>query len=356
VRTGAAAGFDAAVAALFLPFETGAIAWPPAGDVAFLRARAGAWLHEPHADRILCEQGFKPFADALGRAGARIVAEIPAEPRYPLVLLLPPRQRSEARALFARALGHLEPGGILVAAQSNDEGARSGESDLERLAGPVLTLSRHKCRVYWSPAQARVIDPALLQEWLALDAPRPVGDGQWLSRPGLFAWDRIDAGSLLLASHLPSTLHGRVADLGAGWGWLASEVVRHCTDVAAIDLYEAERRALEPARLNLTRAVHESGRDIEVGVHWHDVAAGLPCRYDAIVSNPPFHQGRAGEPDLGRAFIASAADALEDGGAFWLVANQHLPYESILAARFARVREVVVQVGFKVIEASGPRR
>jgi len=88
-------------------------------------------------------------------------------------------------------------------------------------------------------------------------------------------------------------------------------------------------------------------------VHWHDVTRGLPRRYDAIVSNPPFHQGRADLPELGRAFIDAAANALLPHGRLWLVANRHLPYEATLAARFNEVRTVVTQDGFKVIEARG---
>ena len=87
--------------------------------------------------------------------------------------------------------------------------------------------------------------------------------------------------------------------------------------------------------------------------HWHDVTAGLPARYDVIVANPPFHaQGRADRPDIGRAFIAAAADALDPCGRLWLVANRHLPYEAVLDARFAEVRTVAQAQGFKVIAAT----
>jgi 16S rRNA (guanine1207-N2)-methyltransferase len=72
-----------------------------------------------------------------------------------------------------------------------------------------------------------------------------------------------------------------------------------------------------------------------------------------IVSNPPFHQGRADLPELGRAFIASAADALVPDGRLFIVANRHLPYEAVLAARFRDVRTLATQEGFKVIEAAG---
>ena len=354
-----AAGFfaaapDAALAALFVPFESAELRLPADGRVLFLRARAGVRLREMAQPGWLCEQSFMPFADELGRNGLR-VGEPAAYEVFPLVLVLPPRQRDEARALFARALRHTAPGGTVLASMPNTEGAKSGEADLAKLTGAAQHLSKHKCRVFWSTPNAAGADQALLAEWLAFDAPRAIVDG-YVSRPGLFAWDRIDRASALLAAHLPDDLQGRVADLGAGYGYLASQVIARCPRVSAIDLYEAEARALEPARVNLARAQRECGRELSVAVHWNDVTRGLPKRYDAIVSNPPFHQGRADLPELGRAFITSAANALQPDGRLWLVANRHLPYEAILTARFREVRSVVVQEGFKVIEATGVRQ
>jgi len=344
-----AAAPDAALAALCVPFDAGHLTLPADGRVLFLRARAGAMAQPSWC----CQQSFKPFADALERAGLR-VAEPARDERFALVLVLPPRQRDEARAVFARALQHLAPGGTVLAAVPNAEGAKSAEADLAALAGTVSSLSKHKCRVFWATPAAQGVDPTLLAAWLALDAPRDTAEG-FASRPGLFAWNRVDAASALLAAHLPADLHGRVADLGAGYGYLSTRLIEHCPLVQAIDLYEAEARALEPARVNLARAQQRAGRELAVGVHWHDVTTGLPQRYDAIVSNPPFHQGRADLPELGRAFIASAADALVPHGRLWLVANRHLPYETILAARFGRVATVTTQDGFKVIEASEVR-
>ena len=300
---------EAVLDALFLPLEDGAIELPETAAGVFLRARAGNWLRRWRD--IACEQTFKPFADELASAGASFAGSADGKG---LVLLLPPRQRDEARVLLAQAVRRAGNGGVVVACQPNNEGARSGEADLARLAGNVQSRSKHKCRVYWCRIDDARVDRMLLDGWQALDAPRPIADGRWTSRPGLFAWDRVDAASALLVERLPAGLHGRVADLGAGYGYLAAEVVRRCADVEAIDLYEAEQRAEEPARANLAQACRDAGRDVAVAFHWHDVARGLADRYDAIVSNPPFHQGRADQPELGRAFIEVAAAALEADG------------------------------------------
>ncbi len=347
---------DAALDALFLPLAVGEIALPPGeGGVLFLRARAGAWLHAWPRSAFICEQSFKPANDELAHYRVQAASRVDRDRRFARVLVLPPRQRDEARALLARAVRHAAPGGVVVACQANSEGARSGEADLAQLAGPVHSLSKHKCRVFWSAPLGERIDVAQLEAWLDLDALRPILDGRYVSRPGLFAWDRIDAASALLAEHLPSTLHGHVADLGAGYGYLSTELVRRCERVEAIDLYEAEQRALEPARLNLDRAIAAAGRPVATSLIWHDVAHGLERRYDAIVSNPPFHQGRADRPELGQAFIRAAAEALRADGELWLVANRHLPYEATLAARFGDVRRVAERDGFKVIAARGAR-
>lgn len=342
-----------ALEALFVPLASGELRLPPDGRVLFLHARDGFRLREMVQPGWLCEQSFKPFATELERSGLR-VADPAADQPFALVLVLPPRQRDEARALFARAVRHARGGGVVLACMPNAGGARSGEADLAQLAGPVAHLSKHKCRVFWTAPLGERVDLALRDTWSAFDEPRLNAAGYW-SRPGLFAWDRVDVASALLAAHLPEDLHGRVADLGAGYGYLSAQVLARCPQVAGIDLYEAEARALEPARRNMDAACREVGRDVSVGVHWHDVTTGLPSRYDAIVSNPPFHQGREDLPALGRAFIDAAASALQPGGRFWMVANRHLPYEATLAARFAEVRTVVTQEGFKVIEARGVR-
>ena len=348
-----AAEADDALQALFLPFESGALQWPSDGGALFLRARDGWPLHAGPRPGLVCTQSFKPATEALQRSGLTLVDEDHApQRRYPLVLLLPPRQREEARALFTRAFAHLRPGGIVLASMPNDEGARSGEADLTRLAGPLGVMSKHHCRVFWSRPLDGAIDPALQSEWSALDAPREILDprapgGRFTSRPGVFAWDRVDAASALLAAHLPADLAGDGADLGAGWGYLSSQVLAHCPRIAALDLYEADARALALARINLAAP----SSPVALGFHWHDVTEGLPKQYDFLVSNPPFHAlGRHQRPDIGRAFIVAAAAALKPGGRFWLVANRHLPYEAVLDANF-QTRTVAQQHGFKVVEA-----
>src|SRR3546814_4660262 len=108
------------------------------------------------------------------------------------------------------------------------------------------------CRVFLTVPLQAPPDPVLAAEWIELDVPLFISysrlpGGGFRSRPGVFAWNRIDPASLLLAEHLPADLRGHVADLGAGWGYLAGQVLARCQGVTALDLYEADRKS---TRLN----------------------------------------------------------------------------------------------------------
>ena len=336
---------DPVLNTLFLPLEEGVIDWPANGPALFLRARTGDALDDLSRDKLVCEQSFKPAHDALIRAGFRMrEGHASAE----LTLVLPPRQREEGRALLAYAIQETAKDGIVMAAVSNNEGAKTIEGDLKALAGNISSQSKNKCRVFWATVDGRT-DTTLLAEWLKLDAPREI-DSHFTSRPGLFAWDHIDAGSKLLADHLPRTFKGKVADLGAGFGYLSDFVLAQNPAITRLDAIEAEGRAVEMAELNL--AAHGD----RAAVHWLDATKALPDTYDAIISNPPFHvSDRADRHDVGKAFITSAAKALTSGGQLWIVANRHLPYEETLEASFKHVTVVAQTNFYKVFKAVGPK-
>ncbi len=334
---------DPVLETLCLPLADSTIEWPDDGPALFLRARTGEALRKMPRGKLLCEQGFKPAHDALARDGFAVGD---GDATYGLTLVLPPRQREEGRALLVRAIRATRQGGMVMAAVSNLEGAKTVENDLKRLAGSVGAVSKNKCRVFWARIDADALDQAQMTAWEHEDAPRSIVDG-FVSRPGLFAWDHIDAGSQLLIDTLPQGLKGRAADLGAGFGYLSHAVLTRNPGITHIDLIEAEARALEMARHNM-RAFGDRASG-----YWLDATTALPGAYDLIVSNPPFHIDRQDRNDLGQAFIRSAARALNAGGSFWMVANRHLPYEETLKACFRSVETAAQTNAFKVFHAKG---
>lgn len=351
-----AAGENAAARALAWAVRDEGPLQLPAGPVLFLGAQAEPALFARPGIDWQCEQSMRPLAQALEDLGIASRARIDAD-GFGMSLVLPARQRDEARAQLARAVAATAPGGTVLAAAGNQAGGRGLADDLAALAGGAATDAKFKCRLAWARIDPTRTNADLLADWLALDAPRWLElDGRSVcTRPGLFAWDRVDAASRLLAAQLPDSLAGRAADLGAGWGYLAMQLLQRCPGINHVDLYEANARALEPARQNLERLIGPGDRR-SFALHWHDVSRGLPEKYDVIISNPPFHLGRADLPQLGQAFLRTAADALVADGQAWIVANRHLPYEALLAERFNRVDTISQREGFKLIRAAGPKR
>ncbi|MEI6676796.1 MAG: methyltransferase [Verrucomicrobiota bacterium] len=304
----------------------------------------GAQAHPAlaHWPELTGWQPLKPLAAAWERAGLVRVA-CPAG-RFPLVLVLPGKSRDETLAWFALARGLLEPGGRLLAAMPNTAGAARFEKELANACGHITSLQKHKCRAF------HALDDGGWREevfagWRILGERRVIPNTSFIVEPGVFSVDHIDPGSAFLAGHLPGSLRGSVADLGAGWGFLSDAVLRHCPRVERIDLFEADARALDCARLNL------AGHAREIRFHWHDVCEGIAGGYDAIVMNPPFHTGQATDVDLGRAFLRSAAAALKRGGKLYLVANRQLAYEAVLEASGLAWRNAGEDKGYKLLFA-----
>lgn len=245
----------------------------------------------------------------------------------------------ERRYVLAQALRVLKPGGRLDVLAPKDRGGSRLKKELE---GFGLTFSEaakahHRRCVALRPETVEGVEAAIaagaLQKVEGLDA--------W-SQPGIFAWDRIDPGSALLAAHVPE-LKGAGADLGCGYGALATVVLR-APGVTSLRLVDLDRRAIEAATRNI--------EDARVTFEWADARMLEDGGdLDFIVSNPPFHDGGAEDRRLGQAFVRKAAGLLKKGGVAWIVANRHLPYEAELNAAFKRVRPVADQGGYKLFEA-----
>ncbi len=347
-------------AALAVALDRGLIALPETGPILVQGLGAGAPLDDLPQTRTLLLEDFEPQADRLAQRGwtvqpvpatsddlrARLQTDHGTLPR--VILYVPGKQRERALGDLALLAETLAEGGVLAMAVANTGGAARSQSDLNDLFGGVGVLSKHKCRVLWA-AKGAEFQTGLAAEWIAGATARTLPllpeKSPIATAPGLFAWDRIDAGSALLAAHLPASLAGVVADLGCGWGYLSAEILARCPGVTRIDAVEADSRAVALARQNLP--------DPRVSVRWADATQPHgTAEWDAVVMNPPFHQGRAAVPDLGKAFIRAAAHGLKPGGKLLLVANRSLPYEADLEAAFASWRSLIDQDGFKLLEAT----
>ena len=286
-------------------------------------------------------QPSRPLASVWENAGFPRCDDLPGG-KWPVVLVLPGKSRDEALAWFAAARDRLAPGGKLLVAMPNTAGAARFEKELTKATRQIVSLQKHKCRAFHATEDG-TWDEALFHDWRTLGQPREISG--FTVQAGIFSSDHIDPGSQLLADHLPAHLHGTVADLGAGWGFLSDAVLRRSPQIQQLHLFEADARALSCARENLAR--HHR----EIHFHWHDVTTGVHGIYDAIVMNPPFHTGQATDIDLGRAFLKVATASLRRGGKLLLVANRQLPYEAVLETSGMAWRKTAEDRTYKLLFA-----
>lgn len=281
-------------------------------------------------------QPFKPFHDHFQRLG--FATSLDGSASYQSVVLFLPRAKALARAMVHRAL--VRASGTVVIDGAKTDGVDSLLKDIRKRVAVEGPLSKAHGKIFWFQA-----DADQFADWAA-----PTGqlvDG-FQTAPGVFSADGIDPASALLAKALPEKLGRRIADFGAGWGYLSAGILRS-EAVRELHLVEADHTALDCARHNIS--------DPRAQFHWADACTWTaPDRLDTVIMNPPFHTGRSAEPALGQSFIQSAARNLTGAGQLWMVANRHLPYETTLSERFARVEEVAGDNRFKVFHASRPRR
>jgi 16S rRNA (guanine1207-N2)-methyltransferase len=324
-----------------LALESGALP-PVEGRLLALMPRGEADLAAFAPATVTAVQGFRPDHDRLAARGFEVTPEIDGQGDYDAALVQIVKSKVRTLAAVAEALSLLKPGGLLMVDGAKEEGI---EAILRRLRAhlPVEEVwSKAHGKLIWLRRPASL--PAALADWIAL--PQTV-EGGYVTAPGGFSSEGPDRGSEILVALAPP-LKGRGADLGAGWGYVAAEVLAEQPSIESLDLIEADHAMLEAARVNV--------EDPRAAFHWADATRVQPDEpYDFILCNPPFHAGRRADPALGQAFIAAASRMLAPSGKFVMVANRHLPYEAALKDAFATGRQIGELEGYKLYEAAKPR-
>ncbi|MDP5217541.1 methyltransferase [Ruegeria sp. 2205SS24-7] len=281
-------------------------------------------------------QPFKPFHDHFADQGFRCAHA--SDARCDDVILFLPRAKTQARGFLHQACQRAS--GRVVVDGAKTDGIDSLLKEVRKRVPVEGPISKAHGKIFWFAADAQAFSDWAMSDMALVGGYRTV--------PGVFSSDGIDPASELLIAAMPDRPGGRIADLGAGWGYLSSRLLER-EGVYSIDLVEADHAALECARHNVS--------DPRARFHWADALRwAAPEPEDTVVMNPPFHTSRAADPALGRGFIAAAARALAPNGQLWMVANRHLPYEAALEAHFNRFEELGGDARFKIFNASRPRR
>ena len=265
------------------------------------------------------------------QAGGSAQAWPPAGP-FDLAIMRLAKAKDEQEMAAHAVLSVLGPEALLLLYGGNDEGIRSAAAMLEGLCGTgtletIAQRGHGRVLAARRPKQLAQLRPDLGQ-WRRVTPLSIAGRIRpWVTYPGLFAAGLLDEGTALLLDVLPPLSAGaRIADFGCGSGVIGAALPQ--LPGIGLDMIDHDSLALLAVRENVPagRALLASSLSQTGG-----------ALYDAILSNPPLHQGMTESHAALKELVAEAPAHLVRGGCLRIVLQRRLPLAQLLAQHLRQV-------------------
>ncbi|WNC69288.1 methyltransferase [Thalassotalea nanhaiensis] len=261
---------------------------------------------------------------------------------HDLVIIYFPKSKKEYQFLLAMLAPTLTDNAVILVVGENKGGAKSAlklSSDYT-LNATKVDSARH-CILFEIifNNHAPVFNLNNWYEQFSLT----VGDTtiQVASLPGVFSSGELDNGTRLLLEKLPKKISGKVLDFGCGAGIIGSFVKKSCPNA---DIEMLDVNALAVASTNKTLALNNlSGK-----VYASDGLSNVVGKYNAVLSNPPFHQGIKTNYHATEQFLKSIKKHLLKNGTLTIVANNFLKYAPIIKAEISQPELLANEKGFAI--------
>ena len=165
--------------------------------------------------------------------------------------------------------------------------------------------------------------------------------------PGVFSQNHLDIGTAVLLPDLAQVQSGKIADFGCGAGVISAYLAK-LNPTQQIYALDVDAFALRSTEVTFRR----NGLNLDQ-LHLQAVTgfSDAPKDLNAIVSNPPFHQGIHTHYDTSEVLCQTAKLHLKNNGELWIVANRFLNYPTLIAQSFTQCMVKADQQGFKVLYA-----
>lgn len=174
----------------------------------------------------------------------------------------------------------------------------------------------------------------------------------YVSKPGVYGWDKIDKGSQFLIENLDSFLMTlpeppkNALDIGCGYGYLTLNLSHLDIPITATDNNAA---AILACQRNIDR------HPINAKVTANNCAEGITDKFDLVICNPPFHTGFSVDNDLTNRFLKATQQRLQTKGIACFVTNLHIPIEQKAREYFHQAECILANSHFKLVRISHPK-
>lgn len=272
--------------------------------------------------------------------------DLTAAPAFTHVLFRVAKEKALVHHVINTALEKLPLGGTLVLSGYKGDGTKTYiekataraqcEIQIERDSGALLGVITRG---------AALGEPLDDQDYAQLRQLELAPELTVWSKPGIFGWKKIDEGSRFLFEHVDRVWPDspqRVLDLGCGYGylsmlalqrWPAAQLLAVDNNIAAVT---ACARNLQLFGARARSVCSDAGMDVEE-------------QFDAILCNPPFHQGFAHASELTEKFLRQLRRLLAPNGRALLVVNQFIGIEAAAEPLFRCIETIARNKSFKLI-------
>ena len=263
------------------------------------------------------------------------------------------KERASSHHVINQAAVLLKPDSELLLSGEKNEGIKTYVKQACQLFGDKTSTQKNGLS-YLASVSLRSANASLLDD-KNYPQLRPITvnlqmstDRQYISKPGIFGWNKIDRGSAFLIQHLSPFLSRydntprSLLDLGCGYGYLGCEASRHpFTSITATDNNAA---ALAAAKENFSQLSHPDCQVVAA-----DAGDQLNQLFDTILCNPPFHQGFTVDDALSVKFLYNTKRLLSSIGQALFVVNSFIPLE-YKAKQYFRHADILANNGsFKLV-------
>jgi 16S rRNA (guanine1207-N2)-methyltransferase len=288
-------------------------------------------------------------ANSLANAEARLAdgAAGLSSASFDLVLSHLPRGRAVQEELIRGAAWVLRPGGCFVFVAHKRAGIKGAVAYARKVFGRCGVIRQKKGYHVALAAKPDDLELSPLAEgYVTRTIVLGGSETTLVSKPGVFAWDRVDDGTEALVGTMDVRAGDYVLDLGCGTG-LAGLAAARRTPEGQVSLVDADVRAVESARRTLAaNGIHNTEELLsDCG------SAVLDRKFDVVVTNPPFHQGVGVDYEVACQFVRDAARVLRPGGRLFLVANRFLRYGDLIREMFGNIDAAYADGRYHVLTA-----
>jgi 16S rRNA (guanine1207-N2)-methyltransferase len=267
---------------------------------------------------------------------------------FDLVLCHLPRGRDVQRELIRGGARVLRPGGRFYFVASVNVGIKGAVAYARELFGRCGVVRQKKGYHVAMTMRPEEMDPPPLQAGYVTRTVLLDGvETSLVSKPGVFAWDRVDEGTARLIDSMAVSAGDRVLDLGCGTGLAGLAAARRVPN-GTVSLVDTDLRAVRSARYTL-EANSVPNADVLLSDGVSRVISREP--FDVVITNPPFHQGREVDYAVAHQFVRDSQKVLRPGGRLFLVANRFIGYDDLIGQTFGNVDTAYSGSGYHVLTA-----